>query len=209
MSENPSQGENGNGNRTVDEGAPPHSTTESDYGSPEPPTAGATAEGPTADERYCTSCGTPIKREAEICPECGVRQRDDSRTGGATPSEPSGRYVASFVGGMIALFVGFVLPFIGQIAGGAVAGYLRGDDTTEGAIVGSLAGLVASIPAALVFFLLIVLGLVGSITGGDAAGGFAVVIVFGGILVFTVGAFVVLCAIGGLIGAAITDRPAP
>jgi len=26
------------------------------------------------DEVYCTSCGEPIKEEAEICPECGVRQ---------------------------------------------------------------------------------------------------------------------------------------
>ena len=28
-----------------------------------------------ADEAYCWSCGVPIKSVAEICPECGVRQR--------------------------------------------------------------------------------------------------------------------------------------
>ena len=28
-----------------------------------------------ADEALCSSCGNPIKRNAEICPSCGVRQR--------------------------------------------------------------------------------------------------------------------------------------
>lgn len=28
------------------------------------------------DEVYCRSCGTIIKKEAEICPKCGVRQKD-------------------------------------------------------------------------------------------------------------------------------------
>lgn len=34
------------------------------------------------DEVYCTSCGSPIKKEADICPECGVRQeqKDESQT---------------------------------------------------------------------------------------------------------------------------------
>jgi TM2 domain-containing membrane protein YozV len=27
------------------------------------------------DEMYCSSCGAIIKKEAEICPKCGVRQR--------------------------------------------------------------------------------------------------------------------------------------
>ena len=26
------------------------------------------------DEKYCSSCGAVIKKEAEICPKCGVRQ---------------------------------------------------------------------------------------------------------------------------------------
>jgi len=30
---------------------------------------------PGADEQFCTSCGEIIKKEAEICPECGVRQQ--------------------------------------------------------------------------------------------------------------------------------------
>ena len=28
-----------------------------------------------ADEAFCSSCGEIIKKEAEICPKCGVRQR--------------------------------------------------------------------------------------------------------------------------------------
>ena len=27
------------------------------------------------DEMFCSSCGEVIKREAEICPKCGVRQK--------------------------------------------------------------------------------------------------------------------------------------
>lgn len=34
------------------------------------------------DEIFCRSCGERIKEEAEICPECGVRNQ------GATPSSP-------------------------------------------------------------------------------------------------------------------------
>lgn len=26
------------------------------------------------DEVYCVSCGSPVKKEADICPECGVQQ---------------------------------------------------------------------------------------------------------------------------------------
>jgi RNA polymerase subunit RPABC4/transcription elongation factor Spt4 len=29
-----------------------------------------------ADEAFCSSCGATIKRDAEICPRCGVRQRN-------------------------------------------------------------------------------------------------------------------------------------
>jgi predicted RNA-binding Zn-ribbon protein involved in translation (DUF1610 family) len=31
-----------------------------------------------ADECFCSSCGAVIKREAEICPKCGVRQKKSS-----------------------------------------------------------------------------------------------------------------------------------
>jgi len=31
-----------------------------------------------ADEVFCSSCGEIIKKEAEICPKCGVRQKKQS-----------------------------------------------------------------------------------------------------------------------------------
>ena len=31
-----------------------------------------------SDENYCSSCGEIIKKEAEICPKCGVRQKRHS-----------------------------------------------------------------------------------------------------------------------------------
>ncbi|MDR3173373.1 MAG: TM2 domain-containing protein [Treponema sp.] len=31
--------------------------------------------GKAPDEAFCSSCGAIIKKEAEICPKCGVRQR--------------------------------------------------------------------------------------------------------------------------------------
>lgn len=38
-----------------------------------------------ADEVYCTSCGDPIKEQAEVCPNCGVPQR--TNPGGGTDTE--------------------------------------------------------------------------------------------------------------------------
>lgn len=32
------------------------------------------------DEKYCHACGSVIRKEAEICPSCGVRQHDVSAT---------------------------------------------------------------------------------------------------------------------------------
>jgi TM2 domain-containing membrane protein YozV len=31
-----------------------------------------------ADEGFCSACGAIIKKEAEICPKCGVRQKKQS-----------------------------------------------------------------------------------------------------------------------------------
>jgi predicted RNA-binding Zn-ribbon protein involved in translation (DUF1610 family) len=33
-----------------------------------------------ADECFCSSCGAVIKKEAEICPKCGVRQKKSSNS---------------------------------------------------------------------------------------------------------------------------------
>jgi TM2 domain-containing membrane protein YozV len=38
------------------------------------------------DEAFCSSCGAIIKKEAEICPKCGVRQKPANSGGAETNS---------------------------------------------------------------------------------------------------------------------------
>lgn len=38
------------------------------------------------DEVYCTSCGVPIKKEADICPDCGVGQNQTDESAGSDDS---------------------------------------------------------------------------------------------------------------------------
>lgn len=75
--------------------------------------AGETAAsgGNADDEKFCFSCGASIKRAAEICPECGVRQTeaDDGNDPG----------VAALLSG-----IGLIFPLLagaGQIYNGEVA----------------------------------------------------------------------------------------
>jgi predicted RNA-binding Zn-ribbon protein involved in translation (DUF1610 family) len=37
-----------------------------------------TQKSPSGDEQFCSSCGEVIKKEAEICPKCGVRQQSSA-----------------------------------------------------------------------------------------------------------------------------------
>jgi len=43
------------------------------------------------DEMYCRSCGEIIKKEAEICPECGVRNESAQSTQNQTRSTAASR----------------------------------------------------------------------------------------------------------------------
>jgi len=49
-----------------------------------------------ADEAFCTACGEIIKKEAEICPKCGVRQKKQS-------SDVSSKWLTVF---LLSLFLG-------------------------------------------------------------------------------------------------------
>lgn len=49
-------------------------------GENEPDSAQDSSRVAGSDEVYCTSCGTPIKKEAEICPECGVSQKESEES---------------------------------------------------------------------------------------------------------------------------------
>lgn len=74
------------------------------------PDGTANAQEMAADEVYCSSCGAVIKKEAEICPECGVRQQ-------GTPQQrknPGLAAVASF------FFAGLGQIYNGQIGKGLI-----------------------------------------------------------------------------------------
>lgn len=49
----------------------------------------------SADSVFCRSCGEQIKQDAEICPECGVRNTQSQARGGATASRSRGRAQAT------------------------------------------------------------------------------------------------------------------
>lgn len=50
-----------------------------------------------ADEVFCRACGTAIKAQAEICPNCGVRNASAS-----TPASDKNKVTA----GLLAIFLG-------------------------------------------------------------------------------------------------------
>jgi TM2 domain-containing membrane protein YozV len=52
-----------------------------------------------ADEIYCSSCGEVIKEQAEICPECGVRQ-DGGSSGGGDKDRTTAGIFALLLGGI-------------------------------------------------------------------------------------------------------------
>jgi len=66
---------------------------------------------PAADEQYCRSCGSVIKREAAICPECGVEQSQSGS--GSGPA-----VLLAAVGLFIPLFAGAGQLYNGEIAKG-------------------------------------------------------------------------------------------
>jgi TM2 domain-containing membrane protein YozV len=49
-----------------------------------------------ADEAFCTSCGAIIKKDAEICPKCGVRQKKQN-------SDVSSKWLTLF---LLSIFLG-------------------------------------------------------------------------------------------------------
>lgn len=53
-----------------------------------------------ADEQFCSSCGDVIKKNAEICPECGVRQEEESSSGGSNKDRTSAGILAILLGGI-------------------------------------------------------------------------------------------------------------
>ncbi len=54
---------------------------------------------PGADEQYCSSCGEVIKKQATICPECGVQQ-GGTAGGGGQKDRTSAAILALLLGGI-------------------------------------------------------------------------------------------------------------
>ncbi|MCJ7522754.1 MAG: hypothetical protein MUP21_11150, partial [Dehalococcoidia bacterium] len=71
---------------------------------------------PGEDEMYCWSCGSVIKKEAELCTRCGVRIRGGatSQTGG----KGSGWLLAGGVLGVVAGVFAFI-PGISMVVDGS------------------------------------------------------------------------------------------
>lgn len=134
-------------------------------------------------------------------------QEHESAASTEEGDEPSGRIIAGIAGGVAAFFLGWI-PFLGPMLGGVVAGFLRGNDTLEGVLVGLLGTVLASIPAVLLVVLFLTFGGLGVLMegNGEMAVGFV-----GWILIFFVSFlyFYAFGAIGGAIGAAVSNRRAP
>lgn len=196
---------------TVDSGADAAVYTATPHGSETTPvTDGGTGEvgsqgtlGP--NQQYCNSCGSVIAEDAAMCPDCGV-SLEDTEDG----EEPSGRWKAAIIGGVASFFLGWI-PLVGPAIGGAIAGYLRGSDTKESAITGTIANVLASIPSMLLVVLFFVLGIVGAGSDPTMGGGEVVAGLLVWLIIFAVGFvyFWALGAIGGVVGASITDRRGP
>ena len=64
--------------------------------------SGAQVKG--SDEVFCTSCGAVIKKEAEICPNCGVRQKLPPNIGAYNVTPSSGK--SKLTAGLLGIFLG-------------------------------------------------------------------------------------------------------
>lgn len=161
--------------------------------------------------KYCSECGSEISAETAICPTCGITQeRTEQRRERAErrrEPEPSSRVIAAVIGGVVTFFLGWI-PLVGPIPGGVVAGYLRGADVRESTLTGLLANVLASIPGVVLVALFLILGGLGAVAegNGEAAMGLALWLI---IFVLSFVYYYAFGALGGLIGAKITDRGRP
>jgi TM2 domain-containing membrane protein YozV len=113
---------------------PTGGVVESEIGETESAEGEAPSSAPTKgpDEVYCQSCGEPIKAEAEVCPNCGVRQQGSPGEekssavsfiasliipgAGQAYNEQIGRAIAMFFGAVVAdtiiVLLAIILTFI-------------------------------------------------------------------------------------------------
>ncbi|QZY00603.1 TM2 domain-containing protein [Halobaculum rubrum] len=90
-------------------------------------------ETPGADEQFCSSCGSVIKKEAEICTECGVRQSTPSS--GGSKDKTSAALLAIFLG-----WIGGHHFYLGNTTRGII--YLLFSWTAIPALLGIIEGII-------------------------------------------------------------------
>ena len=76
------------------------------------------APKPNADEMYCSSCGSIIKRRAEICVNCGVRASTQQSAVGVVTSDKS-RLAAGLLGILLG-WLGVHRFYLGNIGIGII-----------------------------------------------------------------------------------------
>lgn len=91
--------------------------------------------GRSADEKYCTNCGTVLNRDAELCPDCGVRQSVGMGRGSGDSDRVAAALLALLLGG-----IGAHKFYLGQTKLGLL--YLCFFWTFIPAIVGFVEGIV-------------------------------------------------------------------
>ena len=93
-----------------------------------------------ADEKYCGSCGAIVKKEAELCPKCGVRQKPASETATTSSAKIVKNRVAAGVLAILLGGLGIHKFYIGKIGTGFL--YLIFCWTFIPSIVGFIEGII-------------------------------------------------------------------
>lgn len=92
---------------------------------------------PSENEVYCRDCGEVISEKAEICPECGVRQKEPEFQQPAQPQKQKDSGIAAIAS--------FLVPGLGQVYNGQIAkGIIAGIIVILSAI--TVIGLVIAVP---------------------------------------------------------------
>jgi hypothetical protein len=133
-------------------------------------------------------------------------------TTAASPSSPPderGRspVVNGLIGGVIAILLAF-LP-LSTMLGGAVAGYLQGGSTGDGAKAGAIAGLFAFVPVALILLVIsfiVPVAVVSSMSPRVGVGGLAALFFLGFVFLLALAYTVGFGAAGGAIGAYLKEE---